>query len=93
MFCLATDSLIDRSMLFAHLYLMQGEKIEAWLVSSANREYFDAQSTAFLSANKLTKKIYSLVRSTAKYVFFTSEVIKIAVSFDKFQCLYAMLLL
>ena len=35
---------------------MQGEKIEAWLVSSANREYFDAESTAFLSANKLTKK-------------------------------------
>ena len=93
MFCLVTDSLIDRSMLFAHLYLMQGEKIEAWLVSSANREYFDVESTAFLSANKLTKKIYSLVRSTAKYAFFTSEVIKIAVSFNNFQCLYAMLLL
>ena len=67
---------------------MQGEKIEAWFVSQASREYFGVESTAYLSANKFTKKIYPLVR-TAKYVFFISEAIKTAVSFRKFQCLYA----
>ena len=53
---LVRDSLVDQSMLFAHLYLMQGEKIEAWFVSPASREYFGVESTAFLSANKFTKK-------------------------------------
>ena len=43
-------------MLFTHLYLMQGEKIEAWFVSQARREYFGVESTAYLSANKFTKK-------------------------------------
>ena len=42
---------------------------------------------------QIHKKIYPLVRWTAKYVFFISEAMKIAVSFSKFQCLYAMLLL
>ena len=42
------DSLVDRSMLFTHLHLMQGEKIEAWFVSPASREYFGVESTAFL---------------------------------------------
>ena len=35
--CLVTDSLVDQSMLFTHLYFMQGEKIEAWFVSQASR--------------------------------------------------------
>ena len=72
---------------------MLGEKIEAWFLSPASREYFGVESTAFLSASKFSNKIYPLVRWTAKYVFFISEAMKIAVSFSKFQCLYAMLLL
>ena len=36
---------------------MQGEKIEAWFVSQANREYVGVESTAFLSDNKLTKNL------------------------------------
>ena len=43
-------------MLFTPLYLMQGEKIEAWFVSQARGEYFGTASTAYLSANKFTKK-------------------------------------
>ena len=43
-------------MLFTYLYLMQGERIEAWFVSQAHREYFGVESTAYLSANKFTKK-------------------------------------
>ena len=54
--CLARDSLVDQSMLFTHLHLIQGKEIEAWFVSQANREYFGVESTAFLSANKFTKK-------------------------------------
>ena len=37
--CLVRDSLVDQSMLFTHLYIMQGEEIEAWFVSPASREY------------------------------------------------------
>ena len=44
-------------MLFTHLYLLQGEKIEAWFVSQARREQFGAESTAYLSANKFTKNV------------------------------------
>ena len=81
-------------MLFTHLYLMQGEKIEAWFVSQASREYFGVESTAFLSANKFSKKIYPLLKDELlNMFFFISESMKIAVSFSKFQCLYAMLLL
>ena len=58
---------------------MQGKKIEVWFVSQARREYFGAELTAYLFAKQ--------------FVFFTSEAIKIAVSFSKFQCLYAMLLI
>ena len=36
-------------MLFAHLYLIQEEKVEAWFVSPASREYFGVESTAFVS--------------------------------------------
>ena len=43
-------------MLFAHLFLMQGEKTEVWFISPASREYFCVESTAFLSAKKLKKK-------------------------------------
>ena len=65
---------------------MLGEKIEAWFLSPASREYFCVESTAFLSTSKFSKKICPLhKRSTAKYVFFfISEAIKIAVSFSKF---------
>ena len=35
---------------------MQAEKIEAWFVSQESREYLGVESTAFLSANKFTKK-------------------------------------
>ena len=46
-------------MLLTHLYLIQGEKIEAWFVSQARREYFGVKSkgTAYLSANKFTKNL------------------------------------
>ena len=43
-------------MLFTHLYLIGGEKIEAWFVSQVSREYFRVKYTAYLSANKFTKK-------------------------------------
>ena len=51
------DSLVDQSMLFTQLYLMQGLKIKAWFVSPASREYFGVESTAFLSATKFTKNL------------------------------------
>ena len=41
----------------------------------------------------LKKTTHCLARWTAKYVFIVSEAIKKAVSFGKFLCLYAMLLL
>ena len=59
---------------------MQGEKIEAWFVSPSSREYFGVESPAF------TDELLNMC-------FYISEAIKIAVSFSKFQCLYAMLLL
>ena len=50
---------------------MQGEKIEAWFVSQASREYFGVESTAFLSAYKFIKKFtHPYDELTAiKYVF------------------------
>ena len=73
---------------------MHGVKIETWFVCQASREHFGVESTAFLSANKFTKKYtHFLDELTAKYVFFVNEAKEIAVSFSKFQCLYAMLLL
>ena len=36
---------------------MQREKMEAWFVSPATREYFGVESTTFLSANKFTKNL------------------------------------
>ena len=71
---------------------MQGEKIEAWFVSPASREYFGVESTTFLSANKFTKNL-STGNMNCSLCFFIGGAIKIAVSFSKFQCLYAMLLL
>ena len=50
------DSQVDQSMLFPHLYVMQGEKIDAWFVSEVRRQYFGVESTAYLSVNNLTKK-------------------------------------
>ena len=87
------DSLVDQFMLSTHLYLMLGKKIEAWFLSPASREYFGVKSTAYLSASKFSQKIYPLLRWTAKYVYFISKAMKVAVSLSKFKCLYAMLLL
>ena len=47
-------------MLFTPLYFMLGEKIEAWFLSPASIECFGVEWTAFLSASKLSKKIYPL---------------------------------
>ena len=82
---MVTDSLVDHSMLFTHLYFMLREKIEAWFSSSASREYFGVESTVFLPASKFSNlsTAHWYIRSTAKYVFFISEAIKIAVSFSK----------
>ena len=55
--CLVRDSSVDQSMLFTHMFLMQGEKIEAWFVFPASREYFGVESTTFLSARKFTKNL------------------------------------
>ena len=59
---MVTDSLVDQSMQFTNLYLILGEKIEAWFLSPASREYFGVEFTAFLSASKFSNKIYPLVR-------------------------------
>ena len=78
---------------------MQGEKIEGWSVSPSVREYFSVEPTAFLSANKFTKNLSTGIPvdltsdELLNMFFYISETIKIAVSFSKFQCLYAMLLL
>ena len=72
---------------------MQAEKIEAWFVSQESREYLGVESTAFLSANKFTKKFTHWQDELLNMFFFINEAIKIAVSFSKFQCLCAMLLL
>ena len=72
-------------MLFTHLYLMLGEKIKAWFLSPASREYFGVVPQLFcLPANSQRKSTHWYIRSTAKYVFFISEAMKIAVSFSKF---------
>ena len=55
-----TDSLVGHSMLFTRLHLILGEKIEAWFLSPASIEYFGVEWAAFLSASKLSKKIYPL---------------------------------
>ena len=57
--CLVKDSLVDQSILFTHLYLIQGEKIEGWFVSASSRDYFGVEPTAFLSTNKFTKNLYT----------------------------------
>ena len=36
---------------------MQGEKIEAWFVFRASREYFGVESTTLLSASKFTTNL------------------------------------
>ena len=40
---------------------MPEEKIEAWFVSQVRRQYLGVESTAYLSGNKFTKKIYRLM--------------------------------
>ena len=73
---------------------MLGEKIEAWFLSPASREYFGVESTAFLSANKFTKKSTHWQDELIDIkLFFMSEAIKMTIRFSKFQCLHAMLLL
>ena len=72
---------------------MQGEKIEAWFASLSTSEYFGVESKAFRSANKFTKNLSTGMMNFYIYVFSISEATKIAVSFSKSQCLYAMFLL
>ena len=56
---LVRDTLIDQSMLFTHLYLMLGEKAEAWFLSPASIEYFGVESIAFcLPANSQRKSAH-----------------------------------
>ena len=89
---MVTDSFVDQSMLFTHLYLMLGEKKEAWFLSPARREYSGVESTVFLSASKFSKKIYPLLKDELLNIyFFVSEAMKMAVSFSRFQCLVASL--
>ena len=81
------------------IHLMQAEKMEGLFVSPSTREYFGVKPTAFLSANKFTKNQSTgipvdLTTDEQLNMFFSiSETIKIALSFSKFWCLYAMLLL
>ena len=79
--------------MFTHLYLIQGEKIEASFVFPSSREYFGVESTPFLSAKRFTKNLSTGKTTCYICFYFISEAIKIAVSFSKFQRLYAMLLL
>ena len=59
--------------------------MEAWFLSSASREYFGAESTAFLSANKFTKIFTHWEDELLNmFFFFIRGAIKIAVSFGKF---------
>ena len=51
---------------------MQGQKIEAWFVSQASREYFDVQPAAFLSANNFIKKSTHCKDELAAKKFFFS---------------------
>ena len=68
-------------------------------MSQSSREYFGVEPTAFLSASKFTKNLSTgipvdLTSDELLNMFFSiSSAINIAVSFSKFQCLYAMLLL
>ena len=55
--CLVRDSLVDQSIMFTHLYLMQGEKIDAWFVSPSTIEYFGVKSTASLPTNKFSNNL------------------------------------
>ena len=55
---MVTDSLVDHSMLFTHLYFMLGEKIEAWFLSPASIEYFGVEWTA-LKKNLSTAHWYN----------------------------------
>ena len=50
---------------------MQGEKIEAWFVFQARRQYFGKESTAYqLPTNSQKKSTHWQDELTAKYVFF-----------------------
>ena len=51
-----TDSFVDQPMLFTHLYLMLGEKMDAWFSSPASRKYFGVESTAFMCAKQILKE-------------------------------------
>ena len=51
--CLVRD-LVDKFMLFTHLYLMQEEKIEAWFLFPASREYFGVEK--FFVCQQIHKK-------------------------------------
>ena len=86
------DSLVDQSMLFTRLYVMQGEKIKAWFTSHASKEYFGVESTTFLSTKKFLKNLPN-GKMNCQMFLFIGEAIKTAVSFSKPQCPCAILLL
>ena len=49
-------------MLFTHFDLMQGEKIEAWFVYQAHRQYFGVEYTAYPICQQIHTKIYPLAK-------------------------------
>ena len=56
---LVRDSLVDQSMLFTHLYLMLGEKIEAWILSQQAENILVLNPQLFcLLANSQRKSIH-----------------------------------
>ena len=93
---MVTDSLAGHSMLFTHLYFMLGEKNRSLVFISSKHRLFWCWIHSFSVCQQILKENLSTahwyLRWTAKYVFFISEAMKIAVSFSKFQRLYAMLL-
>ena len=70
------------------------EKNRSLVCISSKQRIFWCWIHSFSVCQQILKKTtHCLVRWTAKYVFFVGEAIKKAVSFSKFMCLYAMLLL
>ena len=63
------------------MYLMQGEKNRSVVCISSKQRILWCWSDNFSFCQQIRKKIYALVRWTAKYVFLIGKAIKIAVSF------------
>ena len=81
------NGLVDQSMLFTHLYLMQGgkKKPDLYLLQAENILVLNPQLFC-LPTSSHKKSTHWKDELTAKYVFFfITEAIKIAVIFSKFQ--------